>query len=255
MDDLLDSMPAEKRLALGEVRLGNTPCKFLLNPELGFKKFSDVFEDLEKYGVISTDESYSFTNIFAHFIYEGAKAEIQYKKSKSPEDRKIMTAMNMDLTKALGANILQQFMPSSRIRDNAKKSNLLPNNIWDEFPQAMALSELIEICDDLEDFLVDIKGEIENAIVTPNWVATRLDFRRKIHDQDGNIQPALLKFVKESEKSETRFPFKLSPYFLSAAIRQQQQEMQELVSKISSSQRDVISSWWNNILAKGMKVG
>lgn len=254
IDDIVDNLPAEERLKLGEATLGNTACGFLKNERLSLAPYFETVRRLDRAGIISENESISFSNIYATLLTQSAEVEANLEHGNDFEGRKKLTKLNMKTAQILGAHVLQHAMPSSAIKEKADNSNLSAEDALEAFPEAMRFGYLIEMCDDLEDFLVDMKREVNTGIKTPNWIATSLAKSGVLYAPDTtDIVPELQTALREYGSNAKSVPFDSLPKNLKQAIMAGQQHLLDSAASLPNMQRKLIQMWWDTLLSSGIQ--
>jgi hypothetical protein len=253
IDDVIDAMPPEEKLALGEAKLGNKKSPFLKSNEALFRNYFKAISKLNQTGVISKEESISFSNIYAQLIAQAAKAEISYRDSRNPSDRELITSSNLDVCRCLAAHLLQHITPHEHVCKLAQEGTLSLADLATTFPGTFKLAQLIEMSDDLEDMATDLHNEIQSRIVSPNTFITELSKIDGLYDKHGKIRGELKDFAETHSRSTQNTPFEKAPPIVHRAIKRKEEEAASLLLELPPYQRSVISSLWNNILTSGMR--
>ena len=253
IDDVVDNMSAAERLKLGAAKYGNTACDFLKNDRLNPEPYFETIERLDDSGVITRNESVSFSNIYAVLLARSAEVEARLVDGNDFEGREQLTELNMQIVKTLGAHILQHVMPSKLIKEKADDSSLSEDDALEPFPEAMRFGYLIEMCDDLEDFLVDIRREASTGILTPNWIATNLAQGGVLYDSDASVSRDIRLALEKHASSERRVSLCSLPRDVQQAIRSGQDRFLDLAEDLPNMQAGLIKNWWSTLLTNGIK--
>lgn len=253
IDDVVDNMTAEQRLALGTAELGNEPCAFLQSPELGLAEYFGTIDAMDAARIISAQESYSFGNIYCSLLYQGAEAEMAFRETGAPEARQVMTESNMQIAQVLGGHILHHFIPDREIKEKAKDSALTPNDVMAAYPAAMRLGYMIEMCDDLGDFFTDMEREAATGILSPNWIATDLAVQGQLYAADGGLNPVLSNFLVAHHSNPGPLSFTTAPEPVRLAVEKGQQDMLQRAATLPPFEAQSIMIIWDSIKKAGLK--
>ncbi len=165
IDDIVDDMPPEQRLRIGKALLGVEPCEFLLNEKVCVPSYFAAARKLAGSRVLSMSEEMAFSNLYAHLIQQGAKAEIEYARTGAIADRARVVDLNEQLCEASGIHIIHHLQSDEAIRAAVfDTQQLSPDQMEAAMPKAALTCRLAERCDDVRDFFTDFETEKAGAL-------------------------------------------------------------------------------------------
>lgn len=253
IDDIVDAMPVEERQSLGEATPGNKPSAFIQNPKLDPQDYFKLIQNLDEQGVISSEESYSFSNIYARLLANRTTFETEWKKDHDPSLREKITDSNLRLSQVMAAHIMQHFIPSKEVREASKKGILTENMLEEHHPSPYRLARQCAFCDDLDDLLIDLILEVETGIAVPNWIISRLDQRGALYQDNGKINPAFCQIATKHKDAQRVVPFDVLPSEALEIIAAGERELVSHLATFPATQRVPMQLFWNKIIDSGMR--
>lgn len=253
IDDIVDEMDPDQRLALGEAREGNTPCEFIRNGDVCMPAYDKAMRGMAQAGVLSYEEEVAFSNVYAVLIREGARASKVYQETGAARSRQIITEANHRLAEVLGVHILQHCVAEERTKQLAQERGLQYGDIPRLFPKAARLGRMAEYIDDMRDVLIDLEHEAETGITAPNIVLCKLFERGELYDQDGALTRGMQNFLLAHRNNPEIVPVDQYPQCLKDVIDGLREEYRTHAFKLGPMHRDLMLTWWRVTEAEGLR--
>ncbi|MFK7839305.1 MAG: hypothetical protein AB8B83_03150 [Bdellovibrionales bacterium] len=247
VDNIIDEMPVEKRLALGEAKIGAEPCEFLLGLDKYVPEYFQAIDQLEDLGVISRKESMAFSNLYAVLIREGATAEIAYMRTGNVADRKKHVECNLRVVEMLGCHAVQNALGIPKVTEASQKGELSYEIATQTLPNITLISRLIEILDDIQDVLIDASVEERTGIITPNKILCRVEEELQKLDlvTAEFLKAQFLRFIAENKENPETIYLEDYPTILREAMNKERQEFFRLSDRQHFMNRSFLRSWWS----------
>lgn len=244
LDSVLDSMPAKEILTLGKTEYGNHPCEFLYNDVVASTKYPDHINEIIKAGVLPATVEHAFSNIHSVLVREQAVAECDYLHDKKANSRQRMTSMDFALAQSTMLHALEHFkgeIKQSKITDS-KIVQL--SDFVSLYPDASKMALLYEMVDHLDDFIIDMRAEITDRKISPNWIATHLHQNGKFLGANKKINPEIENFVCKTY-TKNRVPPADQPDIVQAVIRDGEKDYYEIANSLPRLLRDSVIAYWD----------
>ncbi len=253
IDDIVDGMSADERLAAGDADVGNTMSQFLMNEDVCVPAYHETIKKIGESGLVSYEEEVAFSNLYAVLIREGARAEKQHLLTGSVRSREGVTEANLRLAEVVGVHVLQHGVANPEVQSLSKERGLLYGDIPRIFPDAAALSRLAEMIDDMGDVFVDLENEIKTGIIAPNTVLCKLHARGNLYDNDGNLNPEMAAFYERHKNDRETILFHQYPEILQEAMGDLGDDFMSRAATLSPRHRDFLTLWWDVTVEDGLR--
>lgn len=193
IDDIIDSMQGAEVMELGNVSYGTELCPFLKNPKLDPDDYLAKIERLVSLGLTDRGTAIAFSNMFACKLYERAKLEPLARNSNSTGTRIEMAELNISVTQLYSAFIFRCFNKYKNTYEDAE--NLTPHTALAPYPNVTRLAFLGQVLDDMRDFFIDIKSEMDTQVASSNMIMAQMARDRHLSNSDGKLKAELRSFV------------------------------------------------------------
>lgn len=255
LDNFVDEMPAGQRNELGAAKTGVMPCEMLANLDKRVPSYMAAVEQIAAKGCTTKEEQMAFANLYALFIKEGAKAELDYQRSGNSSDRRRITEANLQLCEVLACNAVQYCFAVPAIIEKVGEGDLSFDDVRRTFPQVTRMGRLTEILDDMQDILIDAELEVKTGITSANSFICRV--HELLESYDAMTKDVLLKqfnsFVKINALNSDVVTENSFPIILKEAIKAEQEEFWKLSLEMSSTHRTFMRAWWSVYLEDGLR--
>ena len=252
IDDIVDGMTPQERLAAGAAIEGNTPCEFLNNQDVCVPAYHRLIQKIADIGLLSYEEEVAFSNLYAVLIHEGAKAELDFLESPSPQNRQKINDANLKLAEIIGIHVMQHCVRDKEITSRARASGLSYDDAMQLFPRAGQLSRLAEVIDDLRDVFIDLLREKQTGIISPNTILTKLYEKGSGYAPNGKLQREMHDFLMRHMNDPHSIPYEIYPEPLKRAINAVQDEFFTEAYTLNPIHRDVMITWWRVAQDQGL---
>lgn len=250
VDDTLDDMPPEKLLELGQVNTGQSPCDFLLAPEIQKSGIHETLEKLSDDGLAPLHIQYGLTNIHAVLVAQQARAAIEYMHTSHPRQRTRLLALDCHLAQSTVIHVLEQFKGTLAADPELAEKPLTLKDLRRHYPVTARASNLFEYIDHLADFVIDMREELETGRPAPSWIAGILEKRGQLKTKSGDIAPVIRDFIESSQsgfvKPDTQ------PACVKDAISTGDAYYKKQIEKLPARHQRFWMDFWNVIKAEGM---
>jgi len=249
IDDFLDKLSPESKINLGSVELGDKPSEFLKHEYFTQIGFHNIIKDADKAGIIKTEEHYAISNIHADIVVEQSKAQILSKKFNLVSTREELTETDMKISESSTLHVLTLINAFGFPKKDNKVSL---DGIVEKYSDMSRFIRLIECCDHMEDFFIDMEDELKTGNTTPNFVATELHKRGQLLDDKEKINSKLLAFIEENKDRKKPIPFRELPREVRSIINDKEQEYYKEADKLPKFYSNFVRACWDARKREGM---
>lgn len=253
IDDIVDGMSADERLAVGDAHVGNTMSPFLMNEDVCVPAYHEVIKKIGESGLMSYEEEVAFSNLYAVLIREGARAEKQHLLTRSVRSREGVAEANLRLAEVVGVHVLQHGVANPEVQSLSKGRGLFYGDIPRIFPEAATLSRLAEMIDDMGDVFIDLESEIKTGIIAPNTVLCKLHARGDLYVPEGKLNPEIAAFYERHKNDPSTILFHQYPEVLQEAIRDLQDDFVTKAATLNPRHREFVTLWWDVTVEDGLR--
>ncbi len=251
LDDLFDAMTPQEKLALGSVELGARISEFLDSLEIRETGYIQLSQEIERSGLLAPGEQMSFSNMHALLVLQQAQAQLDYKRNPSAEARKRMLDADMGLAQSTCIHTLE-FLKAHPDVGAAVKDGLSLDDAASVYPVVARMAVLLELCDHLEDFIVDMSDELRKGIIAPSWIAGKLQERAQLLDNTGAIYWYLRAFILSRDFKEHNIAIDDLPKPVQEVIQDVEKDYMALAKTLPPYYRHFMMLCWHARKEEGM---
>lgn len=187
VDDALDKESAEKWWRFGDARIGDVPCQFLENVLHFNPKAKKKFDDLQRVYKESSADVWQVCNLLCVALHRIAELTGAVRHDDTVENRQALAEAHERLSVLA---VLCTAKPSGELAQTIRRISKGNNDPLDAIYEALTKDATItvgkhtfpvrefgaaqQIIDDANDFISDLRTEVEHGRITPNRFVARL---------------------------------------------------------------------------------
>lgn len=202
IDDRLDPMPFDQAATLGSIHGGDTPCPFILNPQVMTDREWDVCRKMDEAGLMRLPVTIAFGNALAGKLFEEKKACRD--AEARPHMRGDIKQRHLELSELCTTFLAAVINPLEARRIQAQ--DISYEFMRSVLPDAAKFGVVIQMHNDMTDLVKDMDAELASRMIAPNVMIAEVAERGGLDEYQDFISCRLRALPPNAHVNPNKFP-------------------------------------------------